>query len=98
MNKPDPSKRRVLTGALAAAGSWMLAGCDRLGQTSWFPKLLATSETVSRNAHQLLGGRRSISASLSRARRRAAHRSIYQSRSAFHAIVPRDLRTCGHGA
>ena len=60
MKKPDPSKRRVLTGALAAAGSWMLAGCDRLGQTSWFPKLLATGETVSRNAHQLLGGRRSM--------------------------------------
>lgn len=60
MNKLDASKRRLLTGALAAAGSWVLAGCDRLGQTSWFPKILATGETVSRNAHQLLGGRRSM--------------------------------------
>ena len=67
MKKPDPSKRRVLTGALAAAGSWMLAGCDRLGQSSWFPKLLATGETVSRNAHQLLGGRRSMAQEFSEA-------------------------------
>ncbi len=60
MHKPDVAKRRLLTGTLAAAGSWVLAGCDRLGQTSWFPKILATGETVSRKAHQLLGGRRSM--------------------------------------
>ena len=60
MNKSDVAKRRLLTGALAAAGTWVVAGCDRLGQTSWFPKILATGETVSRNAHQLLGGRRSM--------------------------------------
>lgn len=33
---------------------------SRLGQTSWFTKILTTGETVSRHAHQRLGGRRSM--------------------------------------
>ena len=60
MNQFDASKRRSAHRMLALAGGAVLAGCDRLNDTIWFPKLLATSEVLSRSVHQLVGGRRSM--------------------------------------
>ena len=48
------ARRRFLTGA-AAASTLALAGCDRLSQTEWFPKVLNAVEPVNEAAAKLLG-------------------------------------------
>ncbi len=60
MNKPTLSRRGLLTRAAASLGAIVLAGCDRLGETSWFPKLLQAGESLSQGVHKLVGGRRSM--------------------------------------
>ena len=60
MNKIDTQRRRVITGALAGASGWFLTGCDRLNDTTWFPKVLSLGEGLSRSAHKWVGGRRSM--------------------------------------
>src|SRR5215203_5242003 len=55
----DGARRRLLLGA-ASAGALLLSGCDRLSQTEWFPKVLRSSETLSRGVHHLLGSRPSM--------------------------------------
>jgi DMSO/TMAO reductase YedYZ molybdopterin-dependent catalytic subunit len=66
MNKPDLNKRRLMLGALATAGSWILVGCDKLGSTSWFPKILEWGETLNQTTHKLVG-RRSMAQEFSEA-------------------------------
>ena len=45
MNVPvSPSRRRFLSGVAASAGAVILAGCDRLGQTAWFRRILELGE------------------------------------------------------
>jgi len=60
MNNPNRSRRRLLTGAVAGVSAWLLAGCDRLGQTTWFPKILELGEALNQGVHKLAGGRRSL--------------------------------------
>ena len=60
MSKLDKPRRRVVLGAFAGVGTWLLAGCDRLGETTWFPKVLGLGESLSQSAHKLIGGRRSM--------------------------------------
>ena len=60
MSNPDKPRRRALLGAFAGASAWVLAGCDRLGETTWFPKVLGLGESLSKSAHKLVGGRRSM--------------------------------------
>jgi len=57
MNRPD---RRKALRALGGAGALLLAGCDRLTDTSWFPKVLEVGERVSRGVHHLVTSRRSM--------------------------------------
>ena len=52
MNTPD--RRRFLRNALAAMGAGMLAGCDRLSQTDWAPKVLGSAETLSHAVQRAL--------------------------------------------
>ncbi|HVE90053.1 MAG TPA: molybdopterin-binding protein [Burkholderiaceae bacterium] len=59
MTPLDKSKRRLLVGT-SALGALFLTGCDRLSETEWFPKVLRSSETLTRGVHQLLGSRRSM--------------------------------------
>ncbi|HXX86552.1 MAG TPA: molybdopterin-binding protein [Casimicrobiaceae bacterium] len=54
------SRRRFLGRAAASAGALVLAGCDTLSRSEWFPKVLATGEKLNEAAHRLLGGRRSM--------------------------------------
>ena len=49
----DPTfgpRRRFLRGVLGSAGALVLAGCDRLSQTQWFPRLLGSAEHLSNGA------------------------------------------------
>ncbi len=56
----DESRRRFITRAAGAASAIALAGCDRLSSTEWFPKVLRSSESLSRGVHRLLGARPSM--------------------------------------
>ncbi len=52
--------RRAFFRALAAFGALTLAGCERLSQTAWFPKILGAGETASEGAAHLLTSRKSM--------------------------------------
>ncbi|HAT30843.1 MAG TPA: molybdopterin-binding protein [Janthinobacterium sp.] len=54
MNHQHIGKRRFLRRALAGAGALFLGGCDRLNDTTWFPKLLTAGESLSLNVHKAL--------------------------------------------
>ena len=59
MTPCDKSKRRLLLGA-GGLGTLFLTSCDRLSETEWFPKVLRSSETLTRGVHRLLGSRPSM--------------------------------------
>lgn len=44
MNRPP--RRRFLAAAAATASAALLAGCDRLSRTEWFPRILGAAEPV----------------------------------------------------
>jgi DMSO/TMAO reductase YedYZ molybdopterin-dependent catalytic subunit len=44
---PHGARRRFLLRALGAAGTLLVAGCERLSQTEWFPKVLSAGEAAS---------------------------------------------------
>ena len=55
------TKRRFITRGLAACGGLILAGCDRLSNTTWFPNtVLSIGEKLSSAAHHLAGGRKAM--------------------------------------
>jgi DMSO/TMAO reductase YedYZ molybdopterin-dependent catalytic subunit len=56
----DLARRRFLWRALGGAGTLILAGCENLSRSEWFPKILGTGETLNRTAHNLIGGRKSM--------------------------------------
>ena len=56
----QPGKRKFLVSSLAGAGGLLLAGCDRLAQTSWFPKVLATGELVNQKVQKALLSRKAM--------------------------------------
>ena len=49
-----PSRRSVLLGATAVAGTAMLGGCDRLGEADWFRRTLKTGEDANQFVQRLL--------------------------------------------
>ncbi len=53
MTRP-PSRRALLLGATAAAGTAMLGGCDRLGEAEWFRRTLKTGEDANLFVQRLL--------------------------------------------
>ena len=57
-SKPD--RRRFFARILAASGAFLLAGCDRLSQSKWFPQLLAQGEKLSAGAQHLVTSRTSM--------------------------------------
>ena len=48
------SRRKLLLGTLGAAGSTLLAGCERLSRSEWFPKLLSAAEKLNEGVHHAL--------------------------------------------
>ena len=66
MNDPGAAKRRTVLGLLAAGSSWLLGGCDKLGETKSFQSVLGLGETINRTTQKLLG-RRSMAQEFSQA-------------------------------
>ena len=60
MKPRTQSRRRFLRHALASASTALLAGCDALSNSSWFPKILGSAEHLNRGLHHLLTSRRSM--------------------------------------
>ena len=61
MNELDGGARRRFLGRLAASlGALGVAGCDRLSQSDWFPKLLASVEPLNYAAAKLVTGRKAM--------------------------------------
>lgn len=54
------SRRRFLGTSLAAGGALSLGGCDRLSQSTWFPKVLDSAETLSSTAQRTLTPRAAL--------------------------------------
>jgi DMSO/TMAO reductase YedYZ molybdopterin-dependent catalytic subunit len=54
------ARRRLLSRMLGGGGALLLAGCDRMTDSAWFPKVLATAETLNRSVHRLVGGTASM--------------------------------------
>ena len=48
------SRRRLLIRGLGAAGALLLAGCERLSRTDWFPKILSAGERLNESIHHSL--------------------------------------------
>jgi DMSO/TMAO reductase YedYZ molybdopterin-dependent catalytic subunit len=53
-------RRRALGRLAAAAGAVLLAGCDRLSATEWFPKVLGVGEKLSQHVTPLFAGRKAM--------------------------------------
>lgn len=56
----DSSRRRFLRNLLAGGGAVFLGGCDSLSRTEWFPRVLASAETLNSTLHRSLAGSRSM--------------------------------------
>ncbi len=56
----QPSRRSLLLGATAAAGTAMLGGCDRLSETDWFRRTLKTGEDANQFVQRLLRTERTL--------------------------------------
>lgn len=67
MTPNEPSRRRFLARVLAAGGALLLAGCDRLSGTGWFPKILESGERLSQAAQHLVTSRQSMAQELTEA-------------------------------
>src|SRR4051794_29080524 len=63
----DVERRRVLRRFTAAAGALVLAGCDRLSNSEWFPKVLSAGERLSAKVSPLFAGRRALAQEFSAA-------------------------------
>lgn len=60
MKNTDASRRRFLGRSLGALAALVSAGCDRLNQTEWFPKVLSAGETLSHEIHKTFVPRKAM--------------------------------------
>ena len=54
------TRRQILVRAIGGAGAALLAGCNRLSQTEWAPKILGAGESASLAAQRLILPRQSM--------------------------------------
>jgi DMSO/TMAO reductase YedYZ molybdopterin-dependent catalytic subunit len=61
MNEVERGARRRFLGRVAASlGAVGVAGCDRLSQSDWFPRVLGSAETLSHRVAMLVTGRKAM--------------------------------------
>ena len=69
------SRRRFLLRALAGSGAFVLAGCEKLSKSEWFPKVLEGAESVTRSAQRLLLPRKAMAQEFAESDRSPSFRS-----------------------
>jgi DMSO/TMAO reductase YedYZ molybdopterin-dependent catalytic subunit len=72
---PVATRRRFLARALGAAGTLILAGCDRLSGSEWFPKVLGVGEKASNAVAHAVTSRISMAQEFTEADRSPTFRS-----------------------
>jgi DMSO/TMAO reductase YedYZ molybdopterin-dependent catalytic subunit len=60
MRKVEAGRRRFMGRVLATGSGLLLAGCDRLSQSEWFPKVLSSAEKLTQAAQKLIVPRRAM--------------------------------------
>ena len=75
MNSTHDARRRFLARAMTAAGTLLVAGCERLSHSEWFPKLLSAGETASAAAARAVTSRKSMAQEFAEADRSPTFRS-----------------------
>ena len=60
MNETHDGRRRFLARTLGAAGTLLIAGCERLSNSDWFPKVLSAGETASSAVAHAVTSRKSM--------------------------------------
>ena len=75
MNETRDTRRRFLARTIGAAGTLMVAGCERLTQSEWFPKVLSAGEAASSAVAHAVTSRKSMAQEFSEADRSPTFRS-----------------------
>src|SRR4030095_16807774 len=60
MKNVESSRRRFFVRTLATAGALVLAGCERLSKSDWFPQILAVGQKGRSGALHLVAGRKAM--------------------------------------
>jgi DMSO/TMAO reductase YedYZ molybdopterin-dependent catalytic subunit len=82
-------RRRFLVRAVSATAALVLAGCDRLSQSEWFPKVLSAANTWNYRTAQLIGSRKAMAQEFTDADRSPSFRSngtANPGTDAYHAL------------
>jgi DMSO/TMAO reductase YedYZ molybdopterin-dependent catalytic subunit len=75
MNRTHDGRRRFLARGIGAAGTLFVAGCERLSNSDWFPKVLSAGETASAAAARAVTSRKSMAQEFTDADRSPTFRS-----------------------
>jgi len=71
MIKKRIDRRRFMIRAAQAAGLILLAGCDKLSQSEWFPRLLGSAEGLTRGVQRIVTSRKAMAREFNEADRSA---------------------------
>ena len=66
-NRDGGARRRFLRGVAASFGALGVAGCDRLSQSEWFPKVLESAERLNERVAKVVTGRKAMAQEFSAA-------------------------------
>jgi DMSO/TMAO reductase YedYZ molybdopterin-dependent catalytic subunit len=75
MNSTHDARRRFLARTIGAAGTLLVAGCERLSHSEWFPKVLGAGETASAAVSRAVTSRKSMAQEFTEADRSPTFRS-----------------------
>jgi len=75
MNGTHDGRRRFLTRGIGAAGTLFVAGCERLSNSDWFPKVLSAGEKASAAVAHAITSRKSMAQEFTDADRSPSFRS-----------------------
>ena len=67
IDRDGGARRRFLRGVAASLGALGVAGCDRLSQSEWFPKVLESAERLNERVAKVVTGRKAMAQEFSAA-------------------------------
>ena len=67
IDRDGGARRRFLRRVAASLGALGVAGCDRLSQSEWFPKVLESAERLNERVAKVVTGRKAMAQEFSAA-------------------------------